>query len=249
MQPNQREEVASRIFTTRETRIVYGLRIMVFLLLSATTVLVSIGVGVFTRRDEQDDFASQFYGYAGRIVDNFDKSLGRRLAAFDTAAVAYTSHSMSTGSKFPNVTLPHMEIRGANTRVSAETLFYYWLPLVTDETRLGWEAYAAENEKWLDDAFFSELDQKARQDARFNLTQPERRQLLTVERGLQLDDYNSKIYDLAEEIGGRISPDGSGPYFVYWQVTPIMPAKNLLNFNLLSHPFVQICSPKVDGNR
>lgn len=233
MQPNHLAEVERQIFSTRETRAVCGLRIMVFLLLATTTVLVSVGVGVFTRRDEQDDFEKQFYGYAGRIVDNFDKSLMRRLAAFDTAAVAFTSHSISTGSKFPNVTLPHIEIRGANTRISADTLYYQWLPLVTDETRLGWEAYAAENEKWLDNAFFSENDQKARQDARFNLTPPERRELLAAERGLQLDGYRSKIYGSGED---DPSPAGSGPYFVYWQMTPIMPAKPILNYNVLSHP-------------
>lgn len=228
--PEHEQRQAREILSSRETRAVNGLRYVVTILLAVTAILVSGGLYLFMKNDQKGDFENEFSGYAGRIVANFDRELERKLAAFDALASSYTSHSLASGNKFPNVTLPHADIRGANTRILGDTVYFQWGPLVTDENRAGWEAYAAENEKRLDEAFFSELDQKARQDARFNLTTPGRRDL-TEARDLQLDGYKPKIYGFGDYLPPR--PEGSGPFFVYWQVSPVMQVKSLLNFDFL----------------
>lgn len=231
----QAQAQARKILSERENQAVNGMRFVVTLLLTVTTIVVSGGMYLFMKNDQKVDFENQFNGYAGRIVDNFDIELERKLAALDALAVSYTSHSLASGNKFPNVTLPHVDIRMANTRILADTLFITYMALVTNEERAGWEAYAAENEKWMDEAYLSEVDQRARQDARFNLTVPERRR--TEGRDLQLDGFMPKIYELGENFPPR--PDGSGPFFAYWQNSPVMPSKALLNFDILVHPLIR----------
>lgn len=240
----EQDQAARLMLADRETRAVNTLRYVVYLLISVTTILVAGGLYMFMKKDEKEDFENQFSGYAGRIVSNIDVELERKLAALDALAVSYTSHSLSSGSSFPNVTLPHSEIRGANTRILGDTLFCQYFVLVTDETRAGWEAYAAENEQWMDEAFYSELDQKARQDARFNLTAPppppppaERRRELADQRALQLTGYKPRIYGFGD--GLPLRPAGSGPFLAYWQASPVMPVKSLLNFDALVHPLIQ----------
>ena len=41
------------------------------------------------------------------------------------------------------------KFHGSNARIGADSALYFWLPLVTDETRKGWEAYAADNQHQL----------------------------------------------------------------------------------------------------
>lgn len=227
----ERAEAARRVMlAVRETRAVNGLRYAVAVVLLVATVFVSGGLYLETHRDQKDDFKNQFAGYALRIVGNADLQLERKLAALDAMATPYTSQALSSadGGGFPNVTLPHAEIRGANARILADTLFCQYLVLVTDETRAGWEAYAAENEKSMDEEYYREVDQRARQDSRFNLTSP------TTQPVVRLDGYRPKIYDLS-----TVRPDGSGPYMVYWQSSPVMPTKFLLNFDMLSHPNIR----------
>ena len=38
---------------------------------------------------------------------------------------------------FPYVTIPNLDIHGTNTRVAADTLFFFYKPIVTNEQRFG----------------------------------------------------------------------------------------------------------------
>jgi hypothetical protein len=183
---------------------------------------------------QKNEFELQAVGYSERIVDAFQSSVESRLGALETLAAALTSHSLSSGNKFPNVTLPNWEIHSANTRILAETLAMLWTPLVTDENREGWEAYAAANYGWLGQSFLSEEEQRVRQDARYNLTKT------TSTRHLQEAEdppsYNPIIFGIGDDTPLR--PKGSGPFLPYWQTSPVMPAINILNFDLRTHPLV-----------
>lgn len=227
----QMKEEEKKILKRRQTSVLNGLRLAVFVLLLVVTVLVAGGTYYFSQNDEQDDFEKQFRGYADRIVDSFTETVGRKLSAFDALSVAHTSHALHSDDNFPNVTLPHSDIRGSNTRILADATYYQWLPLVHEEDRAGWEAYVAENHMWLDQAFLSEMDQKARQDERYNLT-------MGTSRTLQ-DDPFGPYSPVVVGLGGVPRPNGSGPWLVYWQVSPVMPVKSLLNFDLLAHPLAE----------
>ena len=138
-------------------------------------------------------------------------------------------------------------------------------PVVTKEQRAGWEAYAAEHHQWLDRAYVSELQQTARQDAYFNITQkqqPQQRRALDVEydwmaKDILLDQHDSDhhneddphrslqdqhsyipfVWQIPEGRESPAAPD-DGPFLIYWQTSPVFPLKAILNFDLLSHPAI-----------
>lgn len=225
------KEEERKILAEKERRAVTSLRIAVFVVLTSVAILVSVGVYFFMTDFQKNEFELQAVGYSERIVDAFQSSVESKLGSMETLAAALTSHSLSSGNKFPNVTLPNWEIHSANTRTLAETLAMLWTPLVTDENREGWEAYAAENYNWLGQSFLSEEEQRSRQDARYNLTKKSARYTQESEA-----KYNPIIFGIGDDTPLR--PKGSGPFLPYWQTSPVMPAVNILNFDLRTHPLV-----------
>lgn len=226
------KEEERKILAEKEERAVISLRIAVFVVLTSVAVLVSVGVYFFMTDFQKNEFELQAVGYSERVVDAFQSSVESKLGSLETLAAALTSHSLSSGSKFPNITLPNWEIHSANTRTLAETLAMLWTPLVTDENREGWEAYAASNHDWLGQSFLSEEEQRIRQDDRYNLTKKSStRHLQETE-----NQYNPIIFGIGDDTPLR--PTGSGPFLPYWQTSPVMPAINILNFDLRTHPLV-----------
>jgi class 3 adenylate cyclase len=209
----------------KETKAVSLLRIVVFVVLLVTAVIVSFGVFLFTHGAEKDSFHINFEAHAVKIVEAFQYSVERKMGAVDALSVTITSHALATGATFPNVTIPHFEVRGANTRILSDGLLIYWLPLVTDKTRKGWEAYSTANQAWFDQAFVNEAALRERQDEEFRLG---------ARRDLQEPPVFNKVI-FGTEGESEVRPEGSGPYLPLWQMTPVVPIKNVLNFDLLTH--------------
>jgi Adenylate and Guanylate cyclase catalytic domain len=153
----------------------------------------------------------------------------------------------------PNVTIPDFELRGANARIQAAGVMIYWLPLVTDESSAGWEEYSKANHNWLMEAFARETQWKASQDAAFGLEAYDQAPH-DGSRNLQQDEDGAK--DSSTEQGpppmeedgfhpvifGDLEtrqPQGTGPYLPIWQVSPVLPMMNFLNFNVLNHGAVR----------
>ena len=149
---------------------------------------------------------------------------------------------------FPNVTIPNFEVLASNCRVQAGGVLVNYMPLVTDETRAGWEAYANEARNWIYPAFQSEMELVAQQDAQFGLNDGTQEKFeLPLEPGIttarpqeelvaapSLDpDQDSYVY----KVFGTLGPiaEGSGPYLINWQMSPVVPLMGFLNFNTLSH--------------
>ena len=65
---------------------------------------------------------------ADRLVDSVVTTAQHKLSAIDAFSTSITSHALSSGSAFPNVTLPNIEIQGANARVVADATFFRWTP-------------------------------------------------------------------------------------------------------------------------
>lgn len=143
-QESAAEEERKNLARSEDTAVSW-LRVLVLGLLLLTAVLVCFGVYWFTRQDEKEDFEKEFTSSAAKLVETFHESVERRLGACDTLSVTITSYAMQTGATFPNVTMPNWALRGMNSRIMADSPLIYWLPLVTDEMRPGWEAFAAQN--------------------------------------------------------------------------------------------------------
>lgn len=123
-----------------------------------------------------------------------------------------------------------------------------YLPLVTDETRAGWEAYANEARHWIYPSFQSEQELLVQQDKKFGLldkTQEQQEiplQLGTATERPQEEMLAAPSLDLNQDgyiynVFGTLGPlaEGSGPYLINWQMSPVVPLMGFLNFNTLTH--------------
>ena len=230
---NAEKDAERKTLARKENKAVAWLRGLVFFVLLVTTALVSTGVFLFTMNDQEEDFEHEFEAHATKILESFHTTVERKLEALDALAVAYTSYAIGTGASWPNVTLPDFEIRAANTRILSDSAVINFYPLVTDETRLGYEQYVRDNrDDYFDNSFVSGVYQREVQDAKFGHS--ERRDLR--ERDLQADNLRERIENLNADGSTSESPEGSGPYLPVWQLSPTVPMKSTLNFNVLSHP-------------
>ena len=128
----------------QETSAVFWIRIIYFVILVSTAVLVSLGAYLYTARDEEEDFQHAYDSSAERVIQSFHGSVANLLAGVDAFSVAVTSYALNAGENFPNVTVPDIELRGAITQVMTKGVGITWFPLVNEDDRLGWEAYATE---------------------------------------------------------------------------------------------------------
>lgn len=60
---------------------------------------------------------------------------------------AITSHALFANMSWPNVTLPHFDIRAHDERSRME--FVGFAPFVAPEEREGWETYSVANQWWI----------------------------------------------------------------------------------------------------
>jgi hypothetical protein len=143
-----------------------------------------------------------------------------------------TSHAIASGSTFPNVTVPDFEVHADATPVLSRAPFVQYLPLVTDEIRKEWEAYATENQGHLIPAFAKEMGLKGVQDAKYNITKPYEE----GNRVLQLDWITNQPFKKKSGVLPFLKKarlPTQVPYLFIWQISPVLPLINFLNFNSL----------------
>lgn len=195
-----------------ESRVVGHLRIYFLLFLGLTAGLAGWGTFQYTHRAELDDFESRFSSIAGSVSESFHDAVERKLGALDAMSVTITSYALQSGESFPMVTLPDFETRGANTRILADGIYVFWLPLVVDEKRAEWEAYTAQRYMHLYGAFGTESMLRAMQDQSFGLHQNRNRN-----RMLSMAQEESVITPMADSdafVASRRLQDGAFQAYV-----------------------------------
>lgn len=227
----------------RENQMVSCLRVAVYLVVLVTAILVCVGVFFYTQNNQQASFETEFAAYASKLVKSFHNSIESKIGAIQTFSTTITSQTMASDESFPNVTIPNFAMVGENMRIQSGAVYVNWMPLVTDETRAGWEEYASQHYNWIMPAFFKDLSYKAAQDARFGYTKapteapvdtdaPQSSAAPDMNTPLAYaDGYNPKIWGMNHSI----MPEGSGPFFVVWQVSPVLPITTILNLDMLTH--------------
>lgn len=245
------EKAERKSLARNESRAVVCWRFVVYFVVLLVAVLVSYAVHQYTKSDQQEDFEVQFAAFATKVTESFYTSVERKLGAIQTLSSSITSHAISSGASFPNVTIPDMDIQGTHTRIQAAGSLIYWMPLVTDETRAGWEVYAKSNRHWMMDAFVKEMGWKTEQDARFGLLPDEQTVPEEDQKGgrRNLEEETDEFVQVEEEdgyknfiFGGNGTnprPIGSGPFLPLWQLSPVVPMMPFLNYDLLTNPAVK----------
>lgn len=181
-----------------EDKMVRYFRWAVIAVLVLTTGVVSVNSLLILKHDQEEDFNNEFNAQGSKLLVAFYKTVEQKLGTMDSLSVAYTSYARGTGATFPNVTLPDNEIRAAGIRVLAETPTTAYFPLVTEETRPGFEAYMAENQMHYNEALESAVYQRGVQDAFFNHSDPQ-------------GSFESPAY-VADTIRTINTGDEAGPY-------------------------------------
>jgi hypothetical protein len=134
-----------------------------------TAIGVSLATFYYSRFMEEDSFEAQFDSVAVVTLKSFVEAVESNLKAVDSLSSSITSHALNSGETFPNVTVPDWEVKGATLRVQTDGMYLFWLPLVTDEDRAGYEEYTKLHQAHLFQSFFAEEGFRAQQDAYFGL--------------------------------------------------------------------------------
>jgi len=91
----------------------------------------------------------RFSGSALRVVKLFEDILQQRIASIAALGVTITASAMETNSTWPFVTVNRFQERSASARALSAAVTLQLIPIITDETRAGWERYAMENDQWV----------------------------------------------------------------------------------------------------
>ena len=207
-----------------ETRSVTILRIAVISALALTAAVVSAGVYLYTRNEERHNFYSVFEESGRQVIDSFHDLVEKNLGSVASLSTDYTSYALlqkqATNRSFPFVTLPNFAVRGSHFRAQSGSHVVHWTPLVTDDNREAWEAYALEHRQHIDEQFEVDAMARAEQDEAIGHT---RRSLQGVDTELNLTvledgtGYHPKIWSNGSVKAKGDEPQGGGPYLPTWQ--------------------------------
>jgi len=132
----------------RETRQVFRLRVLVILVLICAATAVSLVVFFITKNAERDEFRTQWYGSADKIVEAFQGIVKQKLGAISAVAVATIAHGVDHSRTWPFVTLSSFQQRSSTARKLSEALFVSINPFVHDTERTEWEEYVVSSDSY-----------------------------------------------------------------------------------------------------
>jgi heme/copper-type cytochrome/quinol oxidase subunit 2 len=208
----------------KQNRKVCMLRTAMILTLVSATVIVAVLVYKYVKRDERNDFETQYEDSVSKVQEAFQYGIDIK---HDTASAFSSVYTSQFGNKaqiaepvWPNATLTHFEEEASDFLTISNGRALSFNPIITQGTnRLEWEAHAAED-AW-------RFGEESLVIPPPNTTWPDNR---TVEFGIYSRDANKTvIYD-----------PGYAPESRYvdvlipvWQIYPITEKKAIM-FNLHS---------------
>jgi len=88
-----------------------------------------------------------------RITKSFEDILQQKIAAVAALGVTITASVLETNSTWPFVDIKNFQERSASARSLSGALALQMLPVVTNETRAGWEEFISRHTGWISGAF------------------------------------------------------------------------------------------------
>ncbi|CAB9498696.1 Receptor-type guanylate cyclase gcy [Seminavis robusta] len=220
---------------TSESKAVWYSRLALIAVLVLVAASVSFAVFYTNRANEQEDFETQYQDHARKIVSAFQSNAARRLKAMDSMAFGISSYAVDTNSSWPNVTIPDFEQRAQFSLDLADVISITLLPIVTNQTRLGWEEYSFQNQGWLTEGLEIQAIQAQAAEAADTADEEESLALLD-EIASNSDDLQISPKIIRIEGTGSVNETGPGPFVPWWQFAPAFPFSTVVNYNTLSHP-------------
>ena len=137
----------------KETGYVRTSRLIVLVVLLTATAVVSSVVYAFLHNTEVDEFENTFRDYAEQITRIVHRNAQHKLEATAEIALQVQAHAIGANLTWPNVTVPFFEDRIMATQSLTDAYGVQLFPIVTNETRAGWEAYSVENRGWINASY------------------------------------------------------------------------------------------------
>ena len=222
----------------KETRVVSLFRLAVIAVLIIATVLVSVGVYLYTSRQETNEFESQFKDQSDKVIEAFYQNIEKKLDALSTFSYSLTGYALSQGETWPFVTLPNFELQGRSAMINAEALSTSVIPVISEEDRAAWEDYVPKHADWIKES--QDYQEGLEQQLHFGSFGSDRRlahsQMHQNDRSLrelqeqepvplnQSSGINDKIWEWGQY--GAQAYEGTAPYFPLWQNAPLLPTGN-----------------------
>lgn len=136
----------------RETRIVCGMRLIVLLVLVASTAFLAIFVHSYLRDAEQEEFRREFTSEAKKVLESIGATIEHTLGSVDALAVAMVTYAQAANETWPCVTLPNFAVRATKTRRLAKSVLMTVHPLVEDPDRAKWQNYTRTHNGWVQES-------------------------------------------------------------------------------------------------
>ena len=146
----------------------------------------------------------------------------KMIDSMNSRAEAITSLALSTGLRWPFVTVPHFEIRGGRARKDGLSETFGFSPLVAAEDKQEWEEYSIQNQGWVLEGRGIDVDDPAQ--ASFLPTTP----IIPTEISYVNENSTLSPYGPVD----ANTPDT--PFAVNWQMSPVPALTYTVNLNLRS---------------
>lgn len=232
----------------KEARQVFWSKVLVGLVLVASTSLLGYFTFQFVRHEEQNEFKNQFLDYADEIVDQSKNNAISSLAVLESLSKTVTSLAMFANESWPLISLPHFEIRASDYLDISGAQQIAFAPIVQEEEREPWEAYTTAHQDWIQDGLDLEYElvmsrQEPEIEAEASSSIDENTEVATP--GTNMNGFASigkaqpiqeTVWAYEEKTHRPATATNKGPYIPLWQSYPAPRNSFVVNYNLLSSP-------------
>jgi CHASE domain len=173
----------------------------------------------------------RFEDYAFEVIHAVHYEADSAFSVVSIVASTLTSHTVTSGAKWPFFTMPYMEIMGRESNELSGALQLTVVPLVTQANKAQWEAFSVENQTWIQEGVDTASD--------LNLLDDDKNEYYSIIDPITGFIFRRKDNDLEGDI--KIAQDGPGltfgpgQYGPVWQQVPAPHDTVIINFDFLSH--------------
>jgi hypothetical protein len=211
-------------------RQVLGIRLLVVLVLVVSTVTVAVLVFYYIDKQEDTAFEESFVSDANKVLVSLGSKLDLTMGALDSFVVGLASYAKESNSTWPFVTLPDYAVKAKKTKNLSNAVVVSFYPLVTNETRLDWEAYTGPNNYWVNESIaVQEKDSTYHGEVNYSW----------VEGNVIYNDYGDQPYNRS-----ILMPN--------WQVYPTIPCKwgcPIYNWDYLGISYLTALEETLDSGK
>jgi hypothetical protein len=151
---------------------------------------------------------TKFKDFAFEIDDASHRNAENVYRVLESFSTSITSIALDHESTWPNITVPHFEVRGDRFRAAIDARLVSFCPIVTDVEE--WNDYSVEHQAWMAESY----EWRGEEDSP--------------------DPIPTQVYRVLE--GGTMVPEQDKvEYCPLWQQSEAPNDTSVINFNLLSH--------------